>query len=1034
MPKAAQSAKRCLAALAARHAKSANPPPQATENTRPPLAPRTGRSTRARPIPPEPSLLEKLQAQHTALEEEVTSLRATAAEQALQLLQAEDDLKKEKEAVTKMKNSKALLASQLRSKETTFEKARKRIGRLKLDKKDIRSELEEKHAQHVRDLEAEHVESCASHVSELESLRTQVKQLSNDLSVALSRLDRLRQSAATHRRAKYALNKKVLRCLEALRRVRSGLLDLRKRLSFDPKEGGKFSAKSRWITRQLTRYGVKPRCLKPAISDTALLFGITLRSSFLGARTAGRINTGESSIWTLLQLAREVKNSMVVTTDGTSHKKITHEATQISHSVPTYDSDVDDSDRSTWVKATRFVSVKEAIRHDAESQHKGKLAVAAEMTDTYNRSPLASIDGSQMRSKTFSRKQLGQCKDHAADGVKEWALAAAEKERDVKELLAEEAYSKVDARTILDAVFSLTEAEVQLAIGKERESGSVSWAERVDIANALLKKKLGHDAYAKLEGQEKDLNTLFIFGGCCSHKDLNAFKYGTDGVAVLWKSGRLTTPQPTLLPNKLLDSIISLGSKAGVDARLKAMDMSTSGGPKFVSLLGAIFRNKDDKKGYQHAGQALVQSYKRELHGDDAISYANIADTNNTRFQSTGKAAVEYVTYDAEYRQTIEAISAAKVKAGANHMELVVLKAMDCRATLMDLIAMGVYMIVVSEPYMIAVREDGKDGTPSNLLLTVNLHRRIASFCDEIADFPRNPFDEGVSLASRTLDGKPVRNRRFIAKCLQAFEWTGDEVLEVVSAMFRGAAKGWRRFTPEFAPDGPIDRLTPFQRSVLYIPATNDHNEGALGTLRLFLRANPCSTTATFNANERMRRNNTEKFITKVSTPELDTWVMREGRTISAKRETAKFKEDVAADYRERADAHERKVAKKLKDAQERLERLRAVGLVTDIALINAMALPALREQLEIHIDIIKDPILGDKKQFRWGMVKTLIPRRMAVIAALGRYQTANPGLLDADSAPSLLPSPMEVDEDLMETPAEGLLESEDDLMDDEYF
>ena len=40
-------------------------------------------------------------------------------------------------------------------------------------------------------------------------------------------------------------------------------------------------------------------------------------------------------------------------------------------------------------------------------------------------------------------------------------------------------------------------------------------------------------------------------------------------------------------------------------------------------------------------------------------------------------------------------------------MEAMVLKAMDCRATLMDLIALGTYMICVLEPYMGAVRLRG---------------------------------------------------------------------------------------------------------------------------------------------------------------------------------------------------------------------------------------------------------------------------------------------------------------------------------------
>ncbi|KAL1699069.1 hypothetical protein EV121DRAFT_216982, partial [Schizophyllum commune] len=67
----------------------------------------------------------------------------------------------------------------------------------------------------------------------------------------------------------------------------------------------------------------------------------------------------------------------------------------------------------------------------------------------------------------------------------------------------------------------------------------------------------------------------------------------------------------------------------------------------------------------------------------------------------------------------------------------------------------------------------------------------------------------------------------------------------------------WRRFTSDLASGGPIDALTPYQHSSLFIPATNDHNEDALGSLRLFLRLNPCSTTVAFNASQRMHKNGT---------------------------------------------------------------------------------------------------------------------------------------------------------------------------------
>ncbi|KAI5895552.1 uncharacterized protein SCHCODRAFT_02686921 [Schizophyllum commune H4-8] len=194
------------------------------------------------------------------------------------------------------------------------------------------------------------------------------------------------------------------------------------------------------------------------------------------------------------------------------------------------------------------------------------------------------------------------------------------------------------------------------------------------------------------------------------------------------------------------------------------------------------------------------------------------------------------------------------------------------------------------------------------------------------------------------------------------------------------------------------------------------------------------STTVAFNASQRMRKNGTEKFIDKVITPSLETWVIRNGRTIFAKQQVGEFRERVAADYREKADTHDQQAAKKVAIEKERLERLAAVGMVTDVAAVEAMTLAKLREQLEIHKDILKDPVLTDKKQFKWGMVKSLIPRRMAVLAALERYHLANPGALKAAEKSVLLPSPMEVDGEHSSIDSEADVDSEDDMADEEFF
>ena len=69
-----------------------------------------------------------------------------------------------------------------------------------------------------------------------------------------------------------------------------------------------------------------------------------------------------------------------------------------------------------------------------------------------------------------------------------------------------------------------------------------------------------------------------------------------------------------------------------------------------------------------------------------------------------------------------------------------------------------------------------------------------------------------------------------------------------------------------------------------------------------------------------------------MNTPGLETRAIRNARTIFAKQQASEFRERVATDYREKADAQDQQVAKKVAIVKERLA---AVGMVTDVAAIG---------------------------------------------------------------------------------------------------
>ncbi|KZV89317.1 hypothetical protein EXIGLDRAFT_578379, partial [Exidia glandulosa HHB12029] len=50
-----------------------------------------------------------------------------------------------------------------------------------------------------------------------------------------------------------------------------------------------------------------------------------------------------------------------------------------------------------------------------------------------------------------------------------------------------------------------------------------------------------------------------------------------------------------------------------------------------------------------------------------------------------------------------------------------------------------------------------------------------------------------------------------------------------MSAFFAGARDGWKHFSPEWAPGSAIATASASLRAKVFIPSTNDANEGLLG-------------------------------------------------------------------------------------------------------------------------------------------------------------------------------------------------------------
>ncbi|KAJ7724715.1 hypothetical protein DFH07DRAFT_971112 [Mycena maculata] len=264
-----------------------------------------------------------------------------------------------------------------------------------------------------------------------------ISKLQHDLAIAMTRIHcgdtqiltlnsalRDKQSSLPAVRNRlYTSQKKAGHASESLKKMEKRYNDL---AIWDAKEDGEFTGVARELSRNLTYAGVSAGKMEFAVLSCARAFGIKVRQNkFMSRHTVGR-TIDEGGKYGELQLAREILEApgFVESSDGTTHRGITVKTRSITLLVPSYALDADDHDKSTWSHQTRFVEVAPALDHTGQHQFEGTKEAATRIADTYTRSPLASKEKHIMDKNEYWRKKLGEGKDHAADGKKEFNISA----------------------------------------------------------------------------------------------------------------------------------------------------------------------------------------------------------------------------------------------------------------------------------------------------------------------------------------------------------------------------------------------------------------------------------------------------------------------------------------------------------------------------------------------------------------------------------------------------------------------------------
>lgn len=464
--------------------------------------------------------------------------------------------------------------------------------------------------------------------------------------------------------------------------------------------------------------------------------------------------------------------------------------------------------------------------------------------------------------------------------------------------------------------------------------------------NAMVR-ALGEESFNNLDAADQQALTLYVWTGCCMHKDQNSFKGGNVRMQANWKRAYSTYSFGEQVERRRCpqSSLTRARRQAGHGGGDRYLEASAFGGAKVAALAGAIFNNRYDKKGQ---GDTYIAFMEDQL---DAF-IKRFPQMNNTRFGSYGEAAGELLERLPLYLKFLEHIRLKKMTPAWTNIELNVYNALKDPATLTELTVLALYQQVITHPYMRMVRRP--EGEALNALDLGPLHVQIREHCQKLIDKPELllDFDRDCHVLA-SFDGKPWV-RPGLVDAIRELDARDElpHLRKMLVAFLEGALVTWIRFSSEYAPGGLIDGMTDAEKEKAYLPATNDRNEGALGFYIVFARNNPSATLQTYNALACFTRNHTQRFVNAFFAAEDHRFVMARTREIDASGMEQLRKQEQADFDRNLAEETEKKLAVKAKRNKEIADRLAAIDLITSVDQIHVKGMT--RDRLDDQLEILR--------------------------------------------------------------------------------
>lgn len=619
------------------------------------------------------------------------------------------------------------------------------------------------------------------------------------------------------------------------------------------------------------------------------------------------------------------------------------------------------------------LGVHSAPNHTSEGQMKGWEALTEEVFATYNASPRGKANPADPRS--FYLKTCGVMSDHAED-QKKFARLFEERKRVVdREVRGERAFATVLSDTLVLLLAEETMRAMEVVGGHDIwNSYDASELDKChgEILHAV-KIRLGEDAYQALSVAEKAEADLFIRGGCCMHKDLNMVKGGNTRMGAGWDKKGVTGP--CTLPNR---DLAVAASSSDPKTRERAAARLVGGAIKLLELIGMILNNKDDKKGQHDTWRYYAEAKFGRVR--------TFPDTSNVRFGSYVEAAAELITHLEVYIEFLNLVRHKKESRSFSHIEQNVYIGLHDPPTLIELCAIAIYGQAVSHPYMRQARR----GCMMNHLDLGPLHDNLEAHIKYLIERPDvllatpNP-----SYETGTLDGEPWEHPDLFPAI---HTLTHIITLSDVSGAFvdfcEGALDTLPRFVEEFSPSGPISKLTDDQKRRAWMKPTNDDNEGALGSLRVWDRGARNMSTDQHNARHNGRTNGTNTYMNDVLTPEDLKYAMAEARQRDARGLERKRRREIVDEDRAVVDAKTRKdeaAASKLRNKRLKLVQLDPIVNPMDSRL-PTLTVKQLDEHLEWHREFYDTGPKGDKKIPMKSLLKVKKSKIEALVEAATRY------------------------------------------------